>query len=63
MTSAIVGQIQPGKANAGMYYVVASLKNAVNRRGKVTTITVFANDDPEFVSAVRSVLPAAGNDP
>lgn len=63
MTSATIGQIKSGKANEGMYYVVASLKNTVNLRGKATIITVFANDDPEFVNAVRSVFPATGNDP
>lgn len=63
MTSATIGQIPAGKANAGMYYVVAQLKNVANRRGKSTTITVFANDDEDFVTAVRSVFPATGIDP
>lgn len=64
MKSATIGQIPTGKgkANEGMYYVVAGLKNEKNRREQVTRVTVFQNDDPEFVNAVRSVFPASGTD-
>lgn len=63
MVACYIGRVQTGKANAGEYYVVASLKNKKQPREHATKVTIYRSDDEDFVDAVRSVFPATGNDP
>ena len=67
LTHVRIGKVEADAANAnkqnvGKYFIIGQLRNERFRNAAPTTLTVWQDDDPDLIQAVREIYPKEGKD-